>query len=53
MDAGNNGVAILADKMLPPRNRAVMIPGPQNHLGKLAFEKYFLWKARNGYVSLL
>ena len=29
-----------------------MIPGPQSHLAKLAFERYFLWKTRNGYVKL-
>jgi sulfide:quinone oxidoreductase len=52
MDAGNNGVLILADKMLPPRRAGVMIPGPQAHAAKLLFEKYFLWKARNGYVRL-
>jgi sulfide:quinone oxidoreductase len=52
MDAGSNGVAILADRMLPPRKWGVMIPGPQNHLGKLAFERYYLWKVRKGYVQL-
>lgn len=52
MDAGNNGVIILADKMLPPRKHGLLIPGPQAHLLKLGFEKYFLWKARNGYVQL-
>jgi len=52
MDAGNNGVIILADKMLPPRKHGLLIPGPQAHLMKLGFEKYFLWKARNGYVML-
>jgi sulfide:quinone oxidoreductase len=52
MDAGNNEVIILADTMLPPRKHGVLIPGPQAHAMKLAFEKYFLWKARNGYVSL-
>jgi sulfide:quinone oxidoreductase len=52
LDAGNNGVMILADKMLPPRKAAALIPGPQNHAAKLLFEKYFLWKARNGYVRL-
>jgi sulfide:quinone oxidoreductase len=52
MDAGNNGVIILADKMLPPRKRGVLIPGPQAHAMKLGFEKYFLWKARHGYVQL-
>jgi sulfide:quinone oxidoreductase len=52
MDAGNNGVIILADKMLPPRKHGLLIPGPQAHAMKLGFEKYFLWKARNGYVTL-
>ena len=52
MDAGNNGVIILADKMLPPRKHGVLIPGPQSHVMKLAFEKYFLWKTRHGYVQL-
>jgi len=52
MDAGNNGVIILADKMLPPRKHGLLIPGPQAHMMKLGFEKYFLWKARNGYVQL-
>ncbi len=52
MDAGTNGVVILADRMLPPRKLGVMIPGPQSHAAKLAFEKYFLWKSRHGYVKL-
>ena len=52
MDAGNNGVIILADKMLPPRGHGILIPGPQAHAMKLAFEKYFLWKSRHGYVTL-
>ena len=45
MNAGNNGVMILADHMLPPRKAAVMIPGPQVHAMKVGFEKYYLWKA--------
>lgn len=52
MDAGNNGVLILADRMLPPRKHGVLIPGPQNHAMKLGFEKYFLWKMRGGHVNL-
>ncbi len=52
MDAGNNGVAMLADHLLPPRRAAVMIPGPQNHLAKLAFEKYSLAKMKAGAVRL-
>ena len=52
MDAGNNGVIILGDHLLPPRRAAVMIPGPQSHWAKLAFERYFIWKARKGLVQL-
>jgi sulfide:quinone oxidoreductase len=52
MDAGNNGVAMVADHMLPPRKAAVMVPGPQNHLAKIAFEKYSLAKMRAGAVRL-
>ena len=52
MNAGANGVMILADHMLPPRKAAVMIPGPQVHAMKVAFEKYYLWKSRHGYVRL-
>lgn len=52
MDAGNNGVIILADRMLPPRKHGLLVPGPQAHLMKLGFEKYFLWKSRHGYVQL-
>jgi sulfide:quinone oxidoreductase len=52
MDAGNNGVLILADKMLPPRKHGVLVPGPQNHAFKVAFEKYFLWKMKGGHITL-
>lgn len=52
MDAGNMGVMILGDAMLPPRKRELLIPGPQAHWAKLAFEKYFLWKMRHGYVGM-
>ena len=33
-----------------PGHDGVLIPGPQAHAMKLGFEKYFLWKARHGYV---
>ena len=53
MDAGNNGVIMLADHMLPKnRKHSVMIPGPQAHAMKLAFEKYFIWKVKHGHVGL-
>lgn len=52
MDAGNNGVMILADHMLPPRKHGMLIPGPQNHAMKLGFEKYSIWKMKNGHVTM-
>lgn len=52
MDAGNNGVMILADKMLPPRKHGVLVPGPQNHAMKVGFEKYSIWKMKAGHVGL-
>ncbi|PFG43743.1 sulfide-quinone oxidoreductase [Isoptericola jiangsuensis] len=52
MDAGNNGVAMVADHMLPPRKAAVMVPGPQNHAFKVGFEKYSLAKMKAGRVRL-
>jgi sulfide:quinone oxidoreductase len=52
MDAGDSGVILLADKMLPPRKHGVLIPGPQAHVMKLGFEKYFIWKSKNGHVAL-
>lgn len=52
MDAGNMGVMILSDSMLPPHKHEALIPGPQAHWAKLAFEKYFLWKMRHGYVNM-
>lgn len=52
MDAGNNGVMILADHMLPPRKHGVLVPGPQNHAMKLGFEKYSIWKMKHGHVNL-
>jgi sulfide:quinone oxidoreductase len=42
MDAGNMGMMILGDKMLPKRRIATIIPGPQAHWAKLGFEKYFM-----------
>jgi hypothetical protein len=52
MDAGINGVLILAGRMLPLRKGGVMIPGPEVRAVKLAFETYCLWKSRHGYVRL-
>lgn len=49
MDAGKKEVIILSDSLLKPRKFAVMIPNPFYDINKRLFEKYFLWKIRNGY----
>jgi hypothetical protein len=52
LDAGNNGIVFKADKVLGDGDHARVMVGPQAHWAKLAFERYFLWKTRNGYVKL-
>lgn len=52
VDAGRGGLAMLADRTLPPRQHGLLLPGPHAHLMKLAFEKYYLWKMRHGRVQL-
>jgi sulfide:quinone oxidoreductase len=48
LDAGNTGVIMSADRMLEPRKHAWLVPGPEAHWAKLAFEKYFLATRRRG-----
>ena len=48
LDAGNNGIIMTADRLLEPREHAWLIPGPEAHWAKLAFEKYFLTTHRMG-----
>jgi sulfide:quinone oxidoreductase len=50
MDTGNMGMLILGDHMLGARHLEFIIPGPQAHWAKLAFEKYFLFTRRRGHV---
>jgi sulfide:quinone oxidoreductase len=52
LDAGDSGVIMLTDKIFAPRKMEWLIPGPWAHWGKLAFEKYFLWKMRHGAVYM-
>lgn len=53
MDAGNQGIIMLTDRIYKPGQRKVelLIPGPWAHWFKLFFEKYFLWKMRTGRVN--
>ncbi|MCC7035139.1 MAG: FAD-dependent oxidoreductase [Acidobacteria bacterium] len=50
MDTGNMGMMIVGDHMLSPREHEFIIPGPEAHWAKLAFEKYFLWTRRHAHV---
>lgn len=50
LDAGNSGIIMLADHLLEPREHAWLIPGPEAHWAKLAFEKYFLATRSHGWV---
>jgi len=50
MDTGDMGMMILGDHMLGARHLEFIIPGPQAHWAKLAFEKYFLYSRKHGHV---
>ncbi len=50
LDAGNTGIIMTADHFLEPRKHAWLIPGPEAHWAKLAFEKYFLATRKRGRV---
>lgn len=52
MDAGKKEVLILTNHLFKPRQFAVMIPNVIYDFGKKLFEKYFMWKTRNGYSRL-
>jgi len=48
LDAGNTGIIMSSDRILKPRKHEWLIPGPEAHWAKLAFEKYFLATRRRG-----
>jgi sulfide:quinone oxidoreductase len=47
-DMGDTGVAFVALPQIPPRNVTWTGMGKWVHLAKIGFEKYFLYKMRNG-----
>jgi sulfide:quinone oxidoreductase len=47
-DFGDGGVAFVAMPQIPPRNVNWSSDGKWVHLGKIAFEKYFIGKIRRG-----
>ncbi len=54
MDAGNQGIIMLTDRIYKPGQRKLqlLVPGPWAHWVKVWLEKYFLWKLRTGRVRL-
>ncbi|GCD77915.1 hypothetical protein JCM31826_13970 [Thermaurantimonas aggregans] len=52
LDAGNKEVIIFGNKLFKPRAFAIMLPNILGDFSKVLFEKYFLWKTRNGYSFL-
>ncbi|CUU07573.1 sulfide:quinone oxidoreductase [Candidatus Kryptobacter tengchongensis] len=52
MDAGNMGVLFIASRIFKPRKYHILFPGPWSHWIKVWFEKYYLWKVKNGYSQL-
>jgi sulfide:quinone oxidoreductase len=50
-DFGDSGVAFVALPQIPPRNVTWSKKGKWVHLGKIAFEKYFLRKVRTGSLT--
>jgi sulfide:quinone oxidoreductase len=50
-DFGDTGVAFVALPQIPPRNLTWSRKGKWVHLGKIAFEKYFLRKVRSGSLT--
>lgn len=52
LPAGRDGAMVLADRTLPPHQHGMLLPGPQTHLMKVAFQKYYLWKMRHGLAHL-
>jgi len=52
MDAGHKEVYLVANHLFKPRQFAIILPNVFNDFGKVALEKYFLWKNRHGYAWL-
>ena len=50
LDAGDTGIIMTADHFLEPRKHAWLLPGPEAHWAKLAFEKYFIATHRHGWL---
>ncbi len=52
LDMGDSGVYMVVDPIFPPQRSYTLKYGPWVHAGKIAFEKYFIWKMKNGLTNL-
>jgi len=52
MDMGNTAALMLAEPILPPRQRSLLMKGRWARWAKIGFERYFLWKMRHGLSRL-
>lgn len=52
MDAGDEAVTLVSDRIFNPRKLKFVNRSKLGHLGKILFEKYYMWKVRNGMIYL-
>jgi len=52
LDAGDGGVYMVAEPVFPPQVKHTLRPGKWVHGAKIAFERYFIWKMKNGMTQL-
>jgi sulfide:quinone oxidoreductase len=52
MDMGNTAAYMKAAPVLPPRQESAFKEGIRFKWGKIAFERYFLWKIKHGLTGL-
>ena len=52
LDMGNSAALMLAEPVLPPRQRAILHKGRWVRWAKIGLERYFLWKMRHGFSNL-
>lgn len=52
MDMGRTAAVMMAEPLLPPRQKSYLKKAVWAKWAKIQFEKYFLWKMRHGYSRL-
>lgn len=52
LDAGEKEMLSISDSLLKPRKFSIILPNPFYDVGKIMFEKYYLWKVKKGFSWL-